>query len=51
MISHNVNVKSAFRVKKLYSIPRIRELATHDSHGKYKRKETKILSTSSSNCQ
>jgi len=37
MISHNV--KSAFKVKKLHSIPRIRDLASHGSHGKYKRKE------------
>jgi len=37
MISNNV--KSAFKVEKLYSIPRIRELATHGSHVKYKRKE------------
>jgi len=30
MISNNV--KSAFEIKKLHSIPRIRELATHGSH-------------------
>jgi len=39
MISNNV--KSAFKVKKLHSIPRIRNLATHGSHGKYNRKEKK----------
>jgi len=39
MISHNV--KSAFKVEKLHSIPRIRDFATHGSHGKYKRKEKK----------
>jgi len=33
------NVKSAFKVEKLHSIPRIRNLATHGSHGKYKTKE------------
>jgi len=31
MISNNV--KSAFKVEKLHPIPRIRELATHSSHG------------------
>jgi len=40
MISRTV--KSAFKVEKLHSIPRIRELAMHGSHGKYKRKEKKI---------
>jgi len=38
MISNNV--KSAFKVEKLHPVPRIRELATHGSHGiKEKRKE------------
>ena len=40
MISRNV--KSAFKVKKLHSILRIRDLAMHGSHGKYKRKEKKL---------
>jgi len=30
------NVKRAFKVEKLHSISRIRNLATHGSHGKYK---------------
>jgi len=33
------NVKSAFKVKKSHSIPRIRTLAAHGSHGKYMRRE------------
>jgi len=41
MISRNV--KSAFKVEKLHSIPRIRNLATHGSHGKYKRKNNNLL--------
>jgi len=45
MISHNV--KSAFKVEKLHSIPRIRYLATHGSHGKHKRKEKKNSPSSS----
>jgi len=36
MISHNVN--SAFKVEKLHSIPRMRNLATHGSHGKLQEK-------------
>jgi len=32
-------MSSAFKVEKLHSIPIIRNLATHGSPGKYKRKE------------
>jgi len=49
MISRNV--KSVFKVEKLHSIPRIRNLATHDSHGKYKRKENNNDLLSSGNRQ
>jgi len=49
MISRNVN--SAFKVEKLHSIPRIRNLATYGSHGKYKRKEKNNDLLPNSNCR
>jgi len=33
------NVKSSFKVEKLHSIPKIRDLATHGNHEKYKREK------------
>jgi len=41
MISNNV--KRAFKVEKLHPIPRIRELATHGSHGIQEKRKQWIL--------
>jgi len=46
MISRNVKSVLKLKVDKLHSIPIIKKLATHDSHGRYKDERKEQLSPS-----